>query len=703
MDLVNPYIAGNPIAHEEGFFGREPLLRAVQSMLDHPHANAIVLHGQRRMGKTSILLQLRRSLRLGGKFTPIYLDLQDKADKPLEELLLLLAKEIAEALNVEPPDQEHFHDDGTYFRREFLPRISATTPLVLLFDEFDVLDNVARDASQSFFPYLRLWMSNIKDVNFVFVLGRRPEDLSTETLSTFKGVLASRVSLLEKVDAEAVVRQSEDKEGPEWTDSAVERVWEICQGHPYFTQLLASAAWDAWYKLRGAKAQDQDPIEPGLVDTSMPQAFQQGSHSFLWIWNGLPPAEKVVLSAIAQAKGELVSQEDLVDILNNSGVRLVIRELEVAPENLADWGILINIDESYGFSVPIFRHWLASSFPLRRVKDELDRINPLANDLFSAGKRYYQIKQLDEAKSKLNESLHINPNHFGALLLLGNILLEERDFPSAVAALEEAFKASYTARPDFVRALLASADDVDEEERVGIYRRILAIEPSQRIALERLATIQEEQRQKKIKELEDSAVLSESEENWERAIEYYYSLRQIAPDHPGLEMKITEVEGQVSLLVDYRDALEALEIKDNERATILLADVIAKEPTYKEAARWLLLATKGVDVTQIEADSRFLATELRGSEKTIKMLESQQEDLNRLRRELTAERSRLQATEARLGALATQSNSEFMARFRQIFDSGDPEAMIPCPLCGITVKGKNLLRHTILRHSENGA
>jgi len=73
---LNPYIAGSALDGPAGFFGREDILRLVETELRAPQQNAVVLFGQRRIGKTSILLQLRRHLAESG-FLPIYLDLMD--------------------------------------------------------------------------------------------------------------------------------------------------------------------------------------------------------------------------------------------------------------------------------------------------------------------------------------------------------------------------------------------------------------------------------------------------------------------------------------------------------------------------------------------------------------------------------------------------------------------------------------------------
>ena len=91
MRPLNPYIAGNPIAGEQGFFGREDVLRQVERSFSATGQNAVVIFGQRRIGKTSVLLQLQRRLD-PSRFVVVYQDLMDKATKPLGEVMGELAR-----------------------------------------------------------------------------------------------------------------------------------------------------------------------------------------------------------------------------------------------------------------------------------------------------------------------------------------------------------------------------------------------------------------------------------------------------------------------------------------------------------------------------------------------------------------------------------------------------------------------------------
>ncbi len=76
----NPYISGEPVRRDDMFFGRRDL---VQRIVDTLHNNSIMIYGERRIGKTTLLYQLVTVLREVNDpdywFVPIYVDLEGTA------------------------------------------------------------------------------------------------------------------------------------------------------------------------------------------------------------------------------------------------------------------------------------------------------------------------------------------------------------------------------------------------------------------------------------------------------------------------------------------------------------------------------------------------------------------------------------------------------------------------------------------------
>jgi ligand-binding sensor domain-containing protein len=73
----NPFVSGEPVRREDMFFGRHDLL---QRIVDTLHNNSIMIHGERRIGKTTLLYQLANRLREVEDpeywFIPLYIDLE---------------------------------------------------------------------------------------------------------------------------------------------------------------------------------------------------------------------------------------------------------------------------------------------------------------------------------------------------------------------------------------------------------------------------------------------------------------------------------------------------------------------------------------------------------------------------------------------------------------------------------------------------
>src|SRR5690349_7053607 len=115
MTSGNPYIAGSPLRDRFGFFGRRDILDWVSAELSNVYTNALVIYGQRRVGKTTILLQLQHYLP-SESFFPIYFDLQDQSKQRLGEMLADLADVIGTQINLSRHKSEDFDDEGRYFR-----------------------------------------------------------------------------------------------------------------------------------------------------------------------------------------------------------------------------------------------------------------------------------------------------------------------------------------------------------------------------------------------------------------------------------------------------------------------------------------------------------------------------------------------------------------------------------------------------------
>jgi WD40 repeat protein/regulator of protease activity HflC (stomatin/prohibitin superfamily) len=492
----NPYIAGKALGDPRGFFGRADVFGLVQTVLSSPDQNSVVLFGQRRIGKTSILLNLRSQLP-APPFVPVYFDLMDRARKSLATVSFELAATIAQEIHLPQPRHVDFADEGRGFREKFLPTVYTTLGdrrLVLLFDEFDVLTidpeekPAPNSAASTFFPYLRDLMINEPRLGFVFVVGRRAEELSAEFKSAFKTSRFYRVSVLDDRSARALVRTAESNNLLHFNDASVARILELTAQHPFFTQLTCQLLFEQAYQ--------SDPpvknITPATVDAVAAKVLEAGEAQFEWIWDGLPPAERMIFSAVASGTDEqsVVTEERLQAILQDQGIRTLIREMELAAKKLVEWEMLKQTDGGYKFFVELMRRWVVTRKHLDKMKDELDRIVPLADAWYQIADKLHQRNDLTRAIKHLDSALEANPNHLKARLLLGEIYRKQGKNDAAVRELEKAFDVDKEVSHIALEVtLLQRADSLEKrnktDESLRDYERVLTISPHNKVATDR--------------------------------------------------------------------------------------------------------------------------------------------------------------------------------------------------------------------------
>jgi len=334
----NPYIAG-PSVTGAAFYGRKDVFRFVNESLSQPQHRVIVLYGQRRIGKTSILLELPRHLP-SDEFSCVYFDLQDRAKHPLPGVLHQLAVKIAQSLSIpEPPKSSS--DDENYLQDHFLPSVYQVLKgkrLVLLFDEFDVLEETPKikdAASATLFPYLQRLITQETQLAFIFVVGRRIDELPARFQAIFKEARYMRVSLLRGQDAVELITQPA-KGQLSYTPEAVDAILSLTAGHPYFTQAMCFEIFSRMQHL------GEKQVTPNDVYAIIAKTIESSKVGLVWFWDGLPQAERLFLSAVAQIteEGNIATESAIREILNRYDLFLLQIELRRVPGRLIEWEML---------------------------------------------------------------------------------------------------------------------------------------------------------------------------------------------------------------------------------------------------------------------------------------------------------------------------------------------------------------------------
>jgi hypothetical protein len=406
--VENPYVVGKPLtaASEALFVGREDIFMWIEeNLIGKTQPHTLILHGQRRMGKTSTLYQLvdgqrGETIRQYPSYPifPVYIDLQRFASCSTNEFFERLGHEITRHLQrrgVQFPIDSRWPLDGwsvnghgyQHAFDSFLDHVEASLPrqglLVLIIDELEQLkENIEREKlSPDVLPYLRSLMQHRRQLAFILT---GTNQLVEDYWSTIFHVGISReVRALSREETERLIREPV-RPMVHYDELAVDRVWQATRGHPYFTQLICHRLISA-VNLEGRMSK---VIALEDVQQTIGTVIEEDDSQLQFIWEESSMVERLVLSALAGtpeisdgniARFEVMARlreaavgEDEVKMALKRlearslvGAQTVERPLQARLLRQDNWQpALLSRDYTYSISFDLLRRWVASKHPL---------------------------------------------------------------------------------------------------------------------------------------------------------------------------------------------------------------------------------------------------------------------------------------------------------------------------------------------------
>ena len=392
---ASPYIVGSPVDRREMFFGRADVIDRIKRQLGASnHANVILLEGNRRTGKTSILRQLGKEDVLPG-WIPVYCSFQDaegdgaKAGITTRNVFRLLARRTGWTLGdagVETwfpglperePDRpfklaflaalDQIFADGSApfeaFEIYIAAAVEAASPrrILLMIDEFDKLQEGidAGITSPQVPENIRHLLQHQPGLSAIITGSRRLKRLREEYWSALFG-LGYRVgiSALPLDDARRLVTEPvEGRLG--YLPQARDRLVELCACHPFLVQSLCSRVFE-----RAASGGDRT-ITVAAVEDAATEMVRDNEH-FRTLWDYAGTARRRLLLALCD---RLEEGPDAVN-LDLFGVKLQEYGVPLRRDSELDGDVaelreleLLDFDDSYRggtyrLSVPLMARWL---------------------------------------------------------------------------------------------------------------------------------------------------------------------------------------------------------------------------------------------------------------------------------------------------------------------------------------------------------
>ncbi|NEO66392.1 MAG: ATP-binding protein, partial [Moorea sp. SIO4G2] len=245
---INPYIIGRPIDDKdlELFWGRRSVFRFIEDKLRNK-TKVIIVYGQRRIGKSSLLRHIPKSLELEN-FAFVPFDLESYTHKSLGQVLEELATEIVDSLELDSPDiplpdRTALDTDPSIFHNQFLPQVYQSLGnrnLALLLDEFETLNNPDNTPDnhliyQHLFPYLKSLVDRQDHLYLILCVEQESKDLPN-LLQIFKDAPSQEIGLLDQQTTQELI--TKPAAGLlTYETAAIQAISHLSAGHPYFTQV----------------------------------------------------------------------------------------------------------------------------------------------------------------------------------------------------------------------------------------------------------------------------------------------------------------------------------------------------------------------------------------------------------------------------------------------------------------------------------
>lgn len=392
----NPYVTGTPIIRPDMFYGRSGILDSIKRHLgSSTHRNVILLEGNRRAGKSSILAQLELPDALPN-WVVARCDFQGAPGHnelpgiPTDHVYGHLAQQIAEAglrygFNFWPPGQEDYNPKKPYrleFRRAFSNEIKvlpafdafkelleavvesiAPKRLLLMLDEFDrIQEGIDSGVTSPQVPQnIRFLMNNYTAVTAILTGSRRMTQMRKEYWSVLFG-LGHKVSVTAIDEASARRLVTEPVKGRlAYPPTLVDRIIRLCACQPFLIQRLCSQIFDR------CSHTEQAAVTSAMVEDAA-QELVSGMEHFeaFWDFAGSERA-RFILCIVHRLSREAdavpITLPMIEDELERSGVQFKRDEL-VGDElkKLIELELVsLEKDGQYRLAVPLLALWIRNN------------------------------------------------------------------------------------------------------------------------------------------------------------------------------------------------------------------------------------------------------------------------------------------------------------------------------------------------------
>ncbi|MDZ8081369.1 MAG: ATP-binding protein [Nostoc sp. DcaGUA01] len=358
QEIDSPYIIGVPLTEEQKIFmGRNDVGTRIEQLLRDRRRPPLLLYGQRRMGKTSLLNNIGKLL--PNNIIPMFIDLQGAPSSASDHagFLYNLAKDMdksakKQGLVLPFLGREVLRSDPFTYFYEWLDKVEQAleqNTALLALDEFEVLDNAiakGRFDEHDILGMLRHLIQHRPRFK-VLLAGSHTIEEYQRWASYLINVQVVHISYLKEAEARQLIEHPVKDFTLRYEPNAVERVLQLTRCHPFLVQLLCAEII--------ALKNEQDPSIRRFatladVEAAIPEALQSGGFFFADIQNNQVDAtgQAILRFIAAQGEGAIVSRESLLQRFPDAEITLKL---------LLQRELIEEVEDGYSFQVELIRRW----------------------------------------------------------------------------------------------------------------------------------------------------------------------------------------------------------------------------------------------------------------------------------------------------------------------------------------------------------
>lgn len=386
---MQPY--STEVAEGADFVGRTSKVEHIAARYARDRMGSSFITGQKRVGKTSLAKAIAsRTKTLVNDLKVLYLEYGQYSNMDAVVTLKNLGGELAEYMC-------KFHsEEGRYNTLSFQGSLSALAKLadelyesspklrfLFILDEFDEIDPALYrygSLAEAFFSNLRT-LSSKKNVAFLLVGGEKMPFVVSAQGDQLNKFVSERLDYFNRTSEWSNYCELVQKPvAPNlvWNDAALKYLFDVSNGHPYYTKLICASVFS-----NSVKERDTEITEGDVKNCVNHLVVDLDSNVFAHLWkdgisaNDQQQAEvfelnrRRVLCSVARS---LVSNQNLAlenIVGNKAGLQISPGHINSTLMDFVRRGILTEKSGIYGIVIPLFTLWLKEVGISRLMADSL--------------------------------------------------------------------------------------------------------------------------------------------------------------------------------------------------------------------------------------------------------------------------------------------------------------------------------------------